>query len=62
MATDEQDGLADENEEAVGDRTTSEETVTTENTSLAELRCGITLRDDVERDPERRSSSSDDRE
>jgi len=64
MSTDEQDGIEDENrdEAPADDRTSSEKTVTTESTSLAELRCGITLRDDIETEPTSRSSRSDDRE
>ncbi len=64
MSTDEQDGLEDENREGgpADDGTMSEETVTTEYTNLAELRCGITLRDDIETELTRQSPSSDDRE
>ena len=61
MATDETDGLTGENRtEATEDGVPiSERTVTTEYMSLAELRCGITLRDDAETDGRRRSSKSD---
>ena len=61
MATDETDGLADENrDEATEDGVAiSERTVKTEYISLAELRCGITLQDDIEADEGRQSSSSD---
>jgi len=64
MATEEQDGLADENpdEGAADSRTITEKTITTEHTSLAELRCGITLRDDIETEPRGQSSGSDDTE
>jgi len=64
MLTDEQDSLEDENrdESPADGGTISEETVTTEHTSLAELRYGITLRADIETEPTRQSSGSDDPE
>ena len=64
MATEEQDGLADENpdEGAADSQTISEQTMTTEHTSLAELRCGITLRADIESEPTDQSSGSGDPE
>ena len=62
MATEEQDGLADEtpDEGAADSQTTTEQPMTTEHTSPAELRCGITLRDDIETEPRGQSSGSDD--
>ena len=61
MATDETDGLVDENrdESPEDGMTVSERTVKTEYTSLAELRCGITLQDDIETDGRGLSSGSD---
>lgn len=60
MATDETDGLVDENRDEGVERaeTVSEERVRTEQVSLAELRCGITLGDTEPEQPP--SSSTDD--
>lgn len=63
MATEETDGPIDENrDEATDDSMAiSERTVTTEHMSPAELRCGITLLDEIEAAKRRQSSGSDDR-
>jgi len=61
MATDETDGLVDENRDEGGERAEpiSEGTVRTEHLSLAELRCGITLGGDAEPDQPPLSSTDE---